>query len=217
MVNGHLSRKGTYIALLLILVGLGIGLGLYSQRQAMAAPGQATSWQQQMLAHYTQTLAVLQDPEQRAFLEQKIAPLQTQEAARALAQSRPAPTKPADPNALRPPEPLAVQSLPREPGIVEGVAAPVSPDDFTTRNAWQGEVDGQWIWVYAGAHTYAPEQGALIILPEGAVKEEWVEGPIGAGTLRIVTAQDGVLRLEAANGAQLEFDLRTRALRQIEP
>lgn len=217
MVNGHLSRKGTYIALFLILVGLGIGLGLYSQRQAMAAPGQATSWQQQMLAHYTQTLAVLQDPEQRAFLEQKIAPLQTQEAARALAQSRPAPTKPADPNALRPPEPLAVQSLPREPGIVEGVAAPVSPDDFTTRNAWQGEVDGQWIWVYAGAHTYAPEQGALIILPEGAVKEEWVEGPIGAGTLRIVTAQDGVLRLEAANGAQLEFDLRTRALRQIEP
>lgn len=217
MVNRHLGRMGAYVALLLVLVGLGIGLGLYSQRQAVAAPGQAPSWQGQMLAQYTQTLAVLQDPEQRAFLAQKMAPLQTQEAARQQALAHPAPTKPADPNALRPPEPLQVQSLPREPGIVEGVAAPVSPDDFTTRNAWQGEVDGQWVWVYAGAHTYAPEQGALIVLPEGAVKEEWIEGPAGGGALRIVAAQEGVLRLEAANGVQLEFDLRTRTLRQSEP
>ncbi|MCX8024724.1 MAG: hypothetical protein N3A60_05940 [Thermanaerothrix sp.] len=216
-MNKHLLRTGAYVALLLVLVGLGIGLGLYSQRQAVAAPGQAPSWQGQMLAQYTQTLAVLQDPEQRAFLMQKMAPLQTQEAARQQALARPAPTKPADPNALRPPEPLQVQSLPRKPGLVEGVAAPVSPDDFTTRNAWQGEVDGQWVWVYAGAHTYAPEQGALIVLPEGAVKEEWIEGPVGAGALRIIAAEDAVLRLEAENGIQLEFDVRARTLHQVEP
>lgn len=216
-MNRRLWTTGTYFALLLVLIGLGIGLALYSQRRAMAAPDQAPSWQQQMLTQYTQTLAVVQDAEQRAFLEAKMAPLQTQEAARQQALAHVAPTKPADPNALRPPEPLTVQQVSREPGILEGVAAPVSPDDFTTLNAWQGEVDGRWVRVFAGAHTYQPEQGALIVLPEGAAVETWVEGPAGAGALRVVAVLDAKLLIDAADGSHLIFDVRTNALTPAVP
>lgn len=205
------------LLLIVLLVGLGIGLGIYSGRRAAAASQESPSWQQRMLAQFTQTLAVVQDAEQRAFLEAKIAPLQTQEAARQQALAQPAPTKPANPEAMRPLEPLAVQQASREPGIQEGVAAPVSPDDFTTLNAWQGEVDGQWVRVFAGVRTYQPEQGALIVLPENAAVETWVDGPSGAGALRIVAKVDETLLVEAADGSRLTFDLRTRALTPVSP
>jgi len=197
---------------LLAVLGLvAIAYGLRSQRLAVAAQQEA-SVRQALLAQYEATLAVMPSSDQRAFLAEKIAPLQTQEAARQQALNQPRPTKPADSNALRPQEPLAAQATLPEPGIFEGAPAPVSPDDFTTQNGWQGEVDGQWVRVFAGARTYQPEQGALIVLPEGAAKEEWVEGPAGAGALRVVAEQGLTLLVEAADGTRLVFDLRTHTL-----
>jgi hypothetical protein len=206
-------RQGTIVwwGCLALLGLVAVVYGLRSQRLAVAAQQEA-SVRQALLAQYEAILAVMPPSDQRAFLEEKVAPLQTQEAARQQALKQPRPTKPANPEVLRPQEPLTAQAMPREPGIFEDILAPVSPDDFTTRNGWQWEVNGQWVRVFAGAHTYQPEQGALIVLPEGAVKETWVEGPAGAGALRIVAEQGLTLLVEAADGTRLVFDLRTNAL-----
>jgi len=152
--------------------------------------------------------ARLIEPQVRQQLEEKLAILLGEAAARAAPQADAA----AKPSGLRPAGPTPAPDLARPRGIVEEVQGPFSSQEITVENAWQEQVNGQWVQVYAGALASDPAQGVVIVL---AQTSEGMSGsrhptPVKAGAVRLVSADGLRLTLVAASGATIYFDAAAR-------
>lgn len=101
-------------------------------------------------------------------------------------------------------------------GIVEGSEGLVRPSQASVSNMWSGMVENAYVQVLAGVYPDAPDQGILIViaLEEGNVFPDRlvVDGPSGAGGLRILERQGDALIIAAADGQTLRFHLKARTL-----
>ena len=100
------------------------------------------------------------------------------------------------------------------PGIVANPShTPFAASDFSATNLYQGYVNSQWVYIYAGeAWTNAAAQqgqGALRIYDSHMALVGSYDAPGGAQSLRITGAQGGVLTLTTNTGATLTFNLAT--------
>ena len=114
------------------------------------------------------------------------------------------------------PVPPAQPTPPRQAGIIIAPQTPFSPAIFTARNAWQGPVGSQWVMAYAGAQTNpdgTPGRGGLLLYTVGDFALEYVGtflAPAGTTTLTIIQLQGDLLRLQAASGQRLTFNLQSQ-------
>jgi hypothetical protein len=100
-------------------------------------------------------------------------------------------------------------------GIVDDVqgALPTSPDRLL--NGWQGEVDGHFVVVYAGAKAGDHAQGVVVVVTmdhadSASFRQDVVVTPSRRGAVRIVAAQAPLVRLRAASGATFTLDVAAR-------
>lgn len=173
--------------------------------RTQATPGPPESREIQELRA---ALGGMLEPQTRQGLEEKLAILLGEAAARAAPQADAA----AKPSGLRPAGPTPAPDLARPRGIVEEVQGPFSSQEITVENAWQEQVNGQWVQVYAGALASDPAQGVVIVL---AQTSEGMTGsrhptPVKAGAVRLVSADGLRLTLVAASGATIYFDAAAR-------
>lgn len=148
------------------------------------------------------------DEQTRRSLEAK---LEGMIAAQQQAEAR-IPPVPKDP--ARAPSPVPVPTSPPRPipqGIVEVLSPPFHAWEVQPTNAWQGEVDGVAVRVYAGALPPELRQGIVIVVPlEGDQHSSCYPTPTQEGAVRITAEQNRQLTLAAASDATLVFDLRAR-------
>ena len=166
------------------------------------------SWAQQNILEYEATLAVSTDAAEKAFLQDKLDRLYQMETNRIAGLQNAAEKSGSICDLLPTPDPAT--ATPRVSMILGGVNAPVNPEEFTTKNAWQGEVGGVWVRVYAGANAGKPSQGLLWVIFENS--PEFGSFPVAGdgGALRITAEQGGRLTLQNAKGDTLWFDLNAR-------
>jgi hypothetical protein len=172
----------------------------------LGAPGPAAADEQQVLQ---QALAGPVEGEARQSLEEKLEIVERESQARALAQALDIP-KPLGAAAAAP---TAAPEVERPAGIFEDVQGPFSSQELVVANAWQGQIDGEWVQVYAGALTDDPTQGVVVVLvagQPGAASGSQHLTPAKAGAVRIVAAEGTRLTLEAADGTRFTFDAATR-------
>jgi hypothetical protein len=100
-------------------------------------------------------------------------------------------------------------------GILDDVqgALPTSPDRLL--NGWQGEVDGHFVVVYAGAKAGDPAQGVVVVVTmdhadSASFRQDVVVTPSRRGAVRIVAARSPLVRLRAASGARFTLDVAAR-------
>lgn len=202
-------KKSVLIPLTGVVV-LAAGLIFALQRPSTAeppAPGQA--WVNENLQEYRQTLAADPSEPQKELLEQKVNQLAYMQEQQQAGAANPAP-KNADPCAFLPTAEPQVPAAQVE-GIFGDLAAPLSPDDFTLSNAWQGWVGESWVQVFAGVQTADPQQGELWLRVLNSADAAHLSGPAGSGALTILSAQGSRLTLESAAGETLYFDAAARS------
>ena len=109
------------------------------------------------------------------------------------------------------PAPAAAPAPPT--GIIDNVegALPTSTDRLL--NAWQGEVDGRLVTVYAGARAGDGAQGVVVVALErgntARFSQHALATPSRGGAVRVVTAHAPLVTLRATSGATFTLDLTT--------
>jgi hypothetical protein len=121
------------------------------------------------------------------------------------------PQPPKNPNAVR--APAANDAWPS--GIInDGGPAPLPAELFVTHNMWQDVIDGQHVSVYAGSERADPSQGMLVVfitsLDLQSHRSETYRTPAKRGALRVVGTDGLRLKLSAASGGTVVFDVATR-------
>jgi hypothetical protein len=113
--------------------------------------------------------------------------------------------------------PPLVTSLPS--GIWDTPQPPFPPGWFRANNAWSGEADGQWWWVFAGevgADQAGAGQGGVVLLHEPSTSLVTAaasqEGPYlvsssAAGGLSVTSVTGDVISLQDQSGNDFTFDL----------
>jgi len=111
-----------------------------------------------------------------------------------------------------------MKALPQvESGIFPGPEAMIRPSLVQVSNFWQGVRDGQIVMAFAGAQSENPRQGLVVIATTsldpsvGDIQFETFLAPGETGSLRVVEEKNGVLALEARDGARLSFDLGAKS------
>ena len=114
------------------------------------------------------------------------------------------------------PPPL-VTSLPS--GIWDTPQPPFPPGWFRANNAWSGEADGQWWWVFAGevgADQAGAGQGGVVLLHEPAASlvtaaatqgGPYLVSSSAVGGLNITSVTNDVISLQDQSGNDFTFDL----------
>lgn len=119
-------------------------------------------------------------------------------------------TSPQTPDAPTQPSP------PRQAGIISAPQTPFPPSIFKVRNAWQGPVGSEWVSAYAGAQTNpdgTTGRGGIVLYTVGDFALAYVGtflAPAGTTPLTIIQAQGDLLRLQAASGQLLTFNLQSQ-------
>jgi hypothetical protein len=90
------------------------------------------------------------------------------------------------------------------PRVLQGLAK--------IENAWQDELDGVRVQVFAGCIPDDQTQGAVWVLeyPQGGAKLHAYKTPEPAGCVRIVAADGTLLTLKATTGRDFRFDVATQ-------
>jgi hypothetical protein len=144
--------------------------------------------------------------EMRQTLEEKLEMVRREADLQAAAQAL-APAKPQGAVAQAP-----MPEEPRPAGIFEEAPGPFSAQEYTVANAWQDQLKGEWVQVYAGALAEDPQQGVAIVLvstPAGVRGSQHLT-PARAGAVRITAANGARLTLETAEGQTFTFDAEAR-------
>lgn len=114
------------------------------------------------------------------------------------------------------PVPTDPPPQPPQAGIINAPQQPFSPAVFKARNAWQGPVGSEWVIAYAGAQTNpdgTSGRGGLMLYRVGSFALEYIGtylAPAGTTALTIIQWQGDLLRLEAASGQMMTFNLQSR-------
>lgn len=125
-----------------------------------------------------------------------------------------APKPPVAPQPDPEPEPPAPPAAARPVGIDVPITAPrvLTSDRAMVENAWQDQVDGVWVQVFAGCIPSNQTQGVVWVVeeqPDGSQKLHAYRTPAAVGCVRIVAADGTQLTLKA--GAQaIVFDVATQ-------
>jgi hypothetical protein len=109
--------------------------------------------------------------------------------------------------------PAAPAAAPAPPtGIIDDVqgALPTSTDRLL--NAWQGEVDGRLVTVYAGARAGYSAQGVVVVvgLERGNAarfSQDALATPSRSGAVRVIAAHAPLVTLRATSGAIFTLDV----------
>jgi hypothetical protein len=114
--------------------------------------------------------------------------------------------------ATAPPAPAAPAS---PTGIIDDVqgALPTSTDRLL--NAWQGEVDGRLVTVYAGARAGDSAQGVVVVVTlergnTARFSQHALATPSRSGAVRVVAAHAPLVTLRATSGATFTLDVTAR-------
>lgn len=200
------SKRSTIIVLggLLLALGALIAILLVVKSEDGGGP----SWVEKNIHEYRATLSVSTNPTEQAFLQDKLARMERIEQNR-LQAMRNAPTKPADPCALRPtPEPT--KFIDRTAGISPVSEVSINPEEFTPSNQWQGEWAGLWVRAYAGRQAQDPQQGEIWVLVDYTSDFGSYPAPTRGGRLIIIAANGLVFTLQDESGALHYFDVASR-------
>jgi hypothetical protein len=98
-------------------------------------------------------------------------------------------------------------------GLYDYGQAPFPAALYSFRNHWRAHVDGEPVVIYAGKLGYEskdPGRGVLVIDSRPFSPMSHAVAPPGAGALRIVDGQDGVLTITSESGAIFNLDIETR-------
>jgi hypothetical protein len=100
----------------------------------------------------------------------------------------------------------------RSAGITNIRQGPFSPATFEVQDMYQGQADGTWVLVYAGATSNAT--GALSLYAEPQVGGPMTAlgtfaAPAGTGPLTVTAASGSLLTLSTSQGQRLTFNLAT--------
>jgi hypothetical protein len=109
--------------------------------------------------------------------------------------------------------PAAPAAAPAPPtGIIDDVqgALPTSTDRLL--NAWQGEVDGRLVTVYAGARAGDSAQGVVVVVAlergnTARFSQDALATPSRSGAVRVVAAHAPLITLQATSGAAFTLDV----------
>jgi hypothetical protein len=112
--------------------------------------------------------------------------------------------------------PAAPAAAPAPPtGIIDNVqgALPTSTDRLL--NAWQGEVDGRLVTVYAGARAGDSAQGVVVVVAlergdTARFSQHALATPSRRGAVRVVAAHAPLVTLQATSGATFTLDVTAR-------
>lgn len=122
----------------------------------------------------------------------------------------------ADKAALRAARDAQAATAPAAPapptGIIDNVqgALPTSTDRLL--NAWQGEVDGRLVTVYAGARAGDGAQGVVVVVAlergnAARFSQHALATPSRSGAVRVVAAHARLVTLRATSGATFTLDV----------
>ena len=111
--------------------------------------------------------------------------------------------------------PAAPPAAPAPPtGIIDDVqgALPTSTDRLL--NAWQSEVDGRLVTVYAGARAGDSAQGVVVVVAlergnTARFSQDALATPSRSGAVRVVAAHAPLVTLRATSGATFMLDVTT--------
>lgn len=109
--------------------------------------------------------------------------------------------------------PAAPAAAPAPPtGIIDDVqgALPTSTDRLL--NAWQGEVDGRLVTVYAGARAGDSAQGVVVVVAlergnTARFSQHALATPSRSGAVRVIAAHAPLVTLRATSGATFTLDV----------
>lgn len=96
----------------------------------------------------------------------------------------------------------------RPTGIFEDTTS-FFKEGYQMQNAWQQQVNGAWAAVFAGARQDDPQQGVIFTqweMPNAPIGH-FINTPIRAGSVRIISEQNYRLTLQAADGTLFYFDV----------
>jgi hypothetical protein len=146
-------------------------------------------------------------PALRAIVEEE-----TRQRARAPRADKAALRAARDAQAATAPAPAAAPAPPT--GIIDNVqgALPTSKDRLL--NAWQGEVDGRLVTVYAGARAGDGAQGIVVVVAlergnTARFSQHALATPSRSGAVRVVTAHIPLVTLRATSGATFTLNVTT--------
>lgn len=102
----------------------------------------------------------------------------------------------------------------RPDGLYDTGLAPYSSMEYAFDNQWQGHLDGDIVFVYAGQLGYFGKdvgRGVLVMDSNVTGLGGSFDAPVGVGSLHIVSYEGTVLTIQAATGETFYFDAQSRA------
>ncbi len=103
-------------------------------------------------------------------------------------------------------------------GIFDGPGGIFHAWEGDFQNHWQGIVEGQYVFISAGASANDPSQGILAVTVVSAdrldVQKSIYQPPAGTGSLSVVNVEAQLVFLTSKNGQQFIFDMNTRQFSQ---
>jgi len=188
-----------------------LGLTTFGLAQIVAGANHPAGqvWVQANIAEYRQTLAVSINPTQQALLQSKLERMERIDNNRVQGLLN-VQSKPADICAAAPPRKIEIAAV-RVEGIQDVDSAPISPEEFSPTNLWQGWLSAGWVQVYAGGDAENSNLGILWVIVENSADFGMYPAPGQGGALRIIQAQGARLTLENEAGQRLYFDLAARS------
>ncbi|HEY4694063.1 MAG TPA: hypothetical protein VIH16_11550 [Bellilinea sp.] len=177
----------------------------------LSAPPTATpagpTWVENNAQALEATLAVSTNPTEEAFIQSKLDQLRRIQATSGGSLQN-VPDKPADACAIRPTE---MPTPERTPGVEQFPAETYEDLQGRMTSRWQGEINGQWVTVFAGTQLIDPPQPAVWVFVENTDDRAIYSAAQADTTLQIVSADGARLTLRDTAGTTFYFDVAARA------
>jgi hypothetical protein len=152
--------------------------------------------------------------EDRKSLETKLEMAERLAAQRQVDPSKRGP-KPAAQPINQPAELMSQSNEPIQDEVLEGSEGLIRPSEATVLNLWQGERNGLYYQVFAGATVEDQPQSMVIMvqtnLDQSQRKQQTYLAPQNIGALRVVEVKDMRVTLSGENGGQVVFNLESQS------
>jgi hypothetical protein len=198
----------------LLLAVAGVSMVVAKPRSDGTGPFGLLPREQAQISHLESVLdSSSLSAETRENMQNKLAIVQRAADERLQGLADPAPKNPDRAMEIATEDPVEETNIPFPTGIFEGDESTFKPEQALIINRWQGTISNDLIQVFAGCQGQNLEQGLIIILrmtQEGEVSSsEFIPSPTKAGALRILSADNLKLTVQAEDGTQWVFDVET--------